>query len=168
MEPTQTKQNSRPKLDLQLNQTATLTLMRDKPYTGESSFGPYFLYHVKDAGGVEYSFFAPSEIHGQVVEAGLKAGDAFTLSKKAVQNGKKVGARLEFEAVTKPVSAQPNQPVKQDALPFEIHDDGFKQLMQRCVQDAVEIVKAVNTITWQNEDVRSIALTMFIQRARVS
>jgi hypothetical protein len=34
------------------------------------------------------------------------------------------------------------------------------------VQEAVEIVKEVNTIPWQNEDVRSIALTIFIQRAR--
>ena len=52
------------------------------------------------------------------------------------------------------------------AVPFEVPDDGFTQLMQRCVQAAVEIVKEVNTIPWQNEDVRSIALTIFIQRAR--
>jgi hypothetical protein len=46
------------------------------------------------------------------------------------------------------------------------HDDGFKDLMKKCVQDAADIVKDVNTIPRQNEDVRSIALTMFIQRAR--
>jgi hypothetical protein len=34
------------------------------------------------------------------------------------------------------------------------------------VQEAVDIVKEVNSIPWQNEDVRSIALTIFIQRAR--
>jgi len=48
------------------------------------------------------------------------------------------------------------------------HDDGFKELMKQCVQESVDIVKDINTIPWQNEDVRSIALTMFIPRARVS
>jgi hypothetical protein len=36
------------------------------------------------------------------------------------------------------------------------------------VPGAVEITKEVNTIPWQNEDDRSIALTMFIQRARMN
>jgi len=56
-----------------------------------------------------------------------------------------------------------------NAEPFQIDvpDGGFEELMQRCVQEAVAIVKEVNTIPWQNEDVRSIALTIFIQRARV-
>ncbi len=69
----------------------TPALMRDKPYTGESSFGQYYLYTVKDQTGVEFSFFAPAEIHAQILEAGLKTGDTFTLAKKAVQNGKQVG-----------------------------------------------------------------------------
>jgi hypothetical protein len=49
----------------------------------------------------------------------------------------------------------------------EVPDDGFKELVRWCVQEAVDIVKEVNTISWQNEDVRSIAVTIFIQRARV-
>jgi hypothetical protein len=40
--------------------------------------------------------------------------------------------------------------------------------MKACVSEAVEITKEVNTIPWQNEDVRSIALTTFIQRARLN
>jgi len=40
--------------------------------------------------------------------------------------------------------------------------------MKAYVAEAVEIKKEVNTIPWQNEDVRSIALTMFIQRARLN
>ena len=38
--------------------------------------------------------------------------------------------------------------------------------MKKCVQEAVDIVKEVNTIPWQNEDVRSLAVTLFIQRVR--
>ncbi len=163
MEQIQTK-NGRPKLELQLDQTVMLTLMKDKPYTGESAYGTYILYQVKDQGGVEYSFFAAAEIHQQILEAGLKAGDSFK-TKKAVQNGKKVSAKLEFEAIKKNGDAAAPQQ-KQDDVPIGIPDDGFKQLMKRCVQEAVEIVKEVNTIPWQNEDVRSIALTMFIQRSR--
>ena len=167
MEQTQTTKNGRPKLELQLNQVATLTLMRDKPYTGETSFGQYYLYTVKDQTGVELSFFALAEIHAQIHEAGLKTGDSFTLTKKAVQNGKKVGAKLEFETVKKAVPTQPAEPEKKDDVPLDITDDGFKKLMQRCVQEAVQIVKEVNTVPWQNEDIRSIALTMFIQRAKL-
>ena len=36
------------------------------------------------------------------------------------------------------------------------------------VPGAAEITKEVNTLSGQNEDVRSIALTMFIQRARMN
>jgi hypothetical protein len=167
MEQTQTKQNGRPKLDLKLGQTEKLTLMRDKPYVGESSFGPYYLYQVSDQAGVEYSFFAPAEVHQQILEAGLKAGDSFQLSKRAQQVGKKVSARLEFEAVKKNGAAPMPLQQKQDDVPSDVPDDRFKVLMKRCVQEAVEIVKEVNTIPWQNEDVRSIALTMFIQRAKI-
>jgi hypothetical protein len=155
-----------PKLELQLNQTVTLTLVKDKAYTGESAYGPYFLYATKDPSGTEFSFFAPADVHQQILESGLKAGDSFQLTKRAVQNGKKVSAKIEFEAAKKNGAAPALQEQKQEEVPFEVPDDEFKQLMQRCVQEAVEIVKEVNTIPWQNEDVRSIALTMFIQRSR--
>ena len=89
----------------------------------------------------------------------MKSGDEFKISKVAVQNGRKVTARVDFEVVAKAPAVVP--PPADVTL-----DDRFKQLMQRCVQEAVDIVKEVNTIPWQNEDVRSIALTIFIQRAR--
>jgi hypothetical protein len=161
MEQTQTKQNGRPKLELQLNQRVMLTLVKDKPYTGESTYGPYFLYHVKDSSGIEYSFFAPGDVHAMIAESGLRSGDTFWITKLAQQNGKKVSTKLEVEV---PRKAGGHVAV---ALPSEGSADHFKQLMHQCVQEAVDIVKEVNTIPWQNEDVRSIALTMFIQRARV-
>ena len=157
MEQTQTKQNGRPKLDLKLGDVVVVTLLRDKPFTGENSYGPYFLYSVKDSSGTELSFFAPSDVHQQILEAGLKANDSFRLSKRAVQEGKKVSTLLEFVSLKKAESIQLSPPVK---------DDGFKELMRRCVQEAVEIVKEVNTISWQNEDVRAISLSLFIQRTR--
>jgi hypothetical protein len=48
-------------------------------------------------------------------------------------------------------------------FPFDVPDDGFKELTCRFVQEAVDIVKEVNTIPWQNEDVRLIALIIFMR-----
>ena len=56
----------------------------------------------------------------------------------------------------------PNPAPQSHDIPFEVPDDGFKELMRRCIQEAVDIVKDINTNSWQNEDVRSIALTMFV------
>ena len=151
---------NKPKVEIALNETAILKLLKDKPYSGENSFGSYYLYSVSQD-GLEKAFFTSPDLHQKIAEAGLKAGDEFKISKVAVQNGRKVTARVDFEVVSK---AAP--PAPQIAAPFEIPDDGFKELMRRCVQDAVEIVKEVNTIPWQNEDVRSLAVTLFIQRVR--
>jgi hypothetical protein len=152
---------TKPKVELALNESATLKLMKDKPYSGENSFGAYYLYSVMHE-GAKKAFFTSSDLHQRIVEAGLKSGDEFRISKTAVQNGKKVTARMDFEVVSKAVPPAPQAGV----VPAEISDDGFKELMKKCVQDAVDIVKEVNTIPWQNEDVRSLAVTLFIQRVR--
>ena len=151
-------QNNRPKVELALNQEARLTLTKDKCYEGTNSFGTYYLYSVEQDGEPK-SLFATPDVHQQILENGLKSGDQFQIKKVAIQNGRKVTSKIGFEVVKKTEAA----PVPPNG---NGHDDGFKVLMEKCVQDAVQIVKVVNTIPWQNEDVRSIALTMFIQRAR--
>jgi hypothetical protein len=71
----------------------------------------------------------------------LKTGDEFRIAKVAVQNGRKVTARVDFEVVEKtPAPVPPPADV--------LSDDGFKELMQRCVQEAVAIVKEVIPIPW--------------------
>jgi hypothetical protein len=37
--------------------------------------------------------------------------------------------------------------------------------MERSLRDAIEATKAVNTVQWDVDSIRSIALTIFIQRA---
>ena len=77
---------------------------------------------------------------------------------------KKIQAKIDFEVVSRaPVPSTPNGNGNGNG-----HSDDFKALMKACVSEAVDITKEVNTIPWQNEDVRSIALTMFIQRARLN
>jgi len=149
------------KVEIALNETATLKLLKDKPYSGENSFGSYYLYSVSH-NGVDKAFFTSPHLHLKIAEAGLKTGDEFRISKVAVQNGKKVTAKVNFEVIAKTPAPAPQS---QD-IPFEVPDDGFKELMRRCVQEAVEIVKEVNTISWQNEDARALAVTLFIQRVR--
>ncbi len=128
------------------------------PLPGQNSYGNYYLYSVSQD-GAERSFFATDDIHKRILEEGLRTGDTFLVRKKAIQSGKKILTKIEFEVV--------------DKTPFSFpengngHSDDFKQLMKRCVQESVEIVKEVITIPWQPEDARAIALTMFIQRSKV-
>ena len=155
---TQNNGTNRPKVELALNSEAKLTLTKDKCYEGTNSYGTYYLYSVEHEGD-QKSFFATPEVHQQILESGIRTGDQFLIRKKAVQNGRKVLAKIEFEVVSKQASPAPNG---------NGHSDNFRELMKSCVAEAVEITKEVNTIPWQNEDVRSIALTMFIQRARLN
>ena len=152
---------TKPKVELALNESATLKLMKDKPYSGENSFGPYYLYSVSHE-GAEKAFFTSPELHQRIVEAGLKTGDEFRITKVAVQNGKKVTAKVEFEVVSKAVAPAPQT----EAAPTGIQNDGFREIMEQSLRDAIEATKAVNTVQWDVDSIRSIALTIFIQRAR--
>ncbi len=84
-----TMKTTKPKVDIGLNETAHLTLLKDKALVGENSYRPYFMYSVQD-GDTEKVLFATFEIHAQILEAGLKTGDSFELRKVAVQNGSKL------------------------------------------------------------------------------
>ncbi len=151
-----------PKVELNLNESATLRLLKDKPYSGENNFGPYYLYSVSHD-GVQKAFFTTPDLHQKIAEAGLKTGDEFKISKVAVQNGKKVTAKVEFSVVSK----GPSPNVKQeDGIPFEVPQDGYRELMERSLKDAIEATKAVNTVQWSVEDIKSVGLTIFIQRCR--
>ncbi len=133
---------NKPKVEIGLNETATLKLMKDKPYSGENSFGSYYLYSVSHE-GVDKAFFTSPDLHQKIAEAGLKIGDEFKISKVAVQNGKKVTAKVNFEVVAKATAAVPRPA---DGVPFEIPDDGFRDVMERSLRDAIEATKAVNTV----------------------
>jgi hypothetical protein len=147
--------NTRPKLELQLNESAKLKLLKDKCYEGTNTNGTYYLYTVEH-NEAETAFFAPAEIHELIVKHALKSGDEFTLTKIASQNGKKVGARLEFALSS---NGKPHT---------EITDDRFRTVMEQSLREAVEITKAVSTIPFQNEDVQKIASCLFIARTRIN
>jgi len=149
------KQNN-PKLELKLNESVRLRLLKDKCYEGTNSYGPFYLYSVSHE-GVEKTFFAPADIHQQIVAHGLKTGSEFILKKVAGQNGKKLVGALVFEAVEQTVSLEPTN-----------GNDHFKEIMAHCLQDAVAIVRSFQDVPFQNEDIRSISSCLFIARTRVN
>ena len=137
--------------------------MKDRCFEGQNSFGPFYLYAV-DHAGEQKAFFATPEVHQQIVDHGLKAGDEILVRKVAVQNGKKMGAKMELEVLKKveplaigPGGANRNVPVA---------GDGLKALMEQCVREAVEITRGTSGVAWQNEDIRAIAASLFIARSR--
>jgi len=151
-----TTNGNRPKVEIQLNESANLKLLKDKAYIGENGHGPYYLYSV-DHDGTEKAFFATAEIHQSILESGLKTGDVFSIKKVAVPNGKKVTTNVEFAIVN-----------KQNGTTAHVapEDDGLQQVMEQCLRDAITVTQSVNTLPWRSEDVRGIALTMFIQRSK--
>jgi hypothetical protein len=153
---TQTNGN-RPKVEIQLNESATLKLLKDKAFIGENGHGQYYLYSVEHE-GTEKAFFATADVHQLILENGLKAGDSFSIKKSAVQNGKKIGANVEFAIVGKQTASNGAG---------HVVDDGFRDIMEKCLRESVSVIQAVNTVTWTTENITSIALTMFIQRSKM-
>ena len=74
-------------MDLDLNKTQTLELLFDEPMVGNSKYGEYYLYVVKNGSNTEYSFFAPAEVNEQIKT--LHKGDRFEITKLAEQKGAK-------------------------------------------------------------------------------
>ena len=142
---------NKPKLEIQLNEVATVKLLQDKCYTGKNTYGEFYLYNVLHD-NVEKSFFAPAEIHKLIVQNHLRAGSEFILRKVSAQNGKRNGSELSFELV------------QEDTIPKE--PDSFRMLMQKSLEDAVEITKSVKAIPFQTDDVQKIGTAIFIARTK--
>jgi hypothetical protein len=142
-----------PKLELTPNQTIRLKLLRDKPYEGKNNYGPFYLYTVSHE-GTGKSFFAPAQTHQQIQEHGLRTGGEFILRTTPGVNGRSHAVEVSFEAV------------QAEEVSEEVRADRFKEIMQQSLQDAIEIIKAVNTIPFQNEDIRAISSCLFIARTK--
>ncbi len=149
------KQNN-PKLELKLNESVRVKLLKDRCYEGQNAYGPFYLYSVSTGNG-EMSFFAPADIHQQIIGHELHAGSEFILHKKAAQNGKKITGELVFEAVPGQVSVKP---VNGNGA------DKFKEIMQQSLQDAIDITRSMKDVPFQAEDLRSICSCLFIARTK--
>ena len=158
-----TEKQQNKKLELKLGEMVRVKLLRDKAYEGSSAYGKYYLYAVEHE-GTEKSFFAPEEIHQQIVAHGLKAGSEFTLKKIAERNGKKITGQLVFELVP------PTAPEEQIKPGPTNGNDAYREIMEHCLADAIAIVKSAQAdgVPFQAEDLRAISSCLFIARTRIN
>jgi len=62
----------------------------------------------------------------------------------------KVTSKVNFEVVAKAPAPAPQSP----EIPFEVPDDGYRDVMERSLRDAIEATKAVNTVQWDVDSIR--------------
>ena len=153
---TQNNGNNRPKVELALNSEAKLTLTKDKCYEGTNSYGTYYLYSVEQDGEVK-SFFATPDVHQLILESGIRTGDQFLIRKKAIQNGRKVVAKIDFEVI----SRQPVPPPNGNGSHVE---DSLRDMLLQCVVDADTIIKSAGVQV--SDELQKLATTLFIARSR--
>ena len=146
----------RKKLELDLNKTISLELLFDDPMVGQSKYGEYYLYAVKNGTDVEYSFFAPTEVNEQIKT--LRKGDRFEITKLAEQKGQKIITKYDVKLLS---SAQQNTPPTQ---PDQSKKDNYYEIMLSSYQDALKIQEQLNGMV----DVNRIAITLFIARSKLN
>ena len=139
-----------------------LELLFEEPMVGQSRYGEYYLYAVKNGTDTEYSFFAPNDVHEKLKE--LHKGDRFQITKIAEQKGSKIVARhevkLDVHAVQSVQGVQPKQPTPTTNHP----KDTYFQAMLSSYQDALKIQDELNGMV----DVNRIAITLFIARSKIN
>jgi hypothetical protein len=146
-----------------------LKLLKDKCFSGENSYGSYYLYSVEHD-GVEKIIFLTPPIHNAIVDAKLSTGDEFILRKTAVQNGKKLTPQISIEFVERPQAA--SVPVPASTKPTEgsasvPQQDNLKAIMLQCVKDAADIVRD-SGVQLGNDELQRLAVTLFITRSKAA
>ena len=143
----------REKLDLQINSPINLSLLFDDPIVGESKFGEYYMYGVKN-GQDEYSFFAPLSVHEQLKDK--PKGTKFQLTRTASQRGKKLVTDFEIKFLDNGIKKENDVKDKND-------ETEFFQLMLRCYSDATKLQAQYNST-----NINQVAITLFIASVRTN
>ena len=143
----------RKKIILEPNKETRMEMLFDQPIIGQSTYGDYFLYSVRNGDGLEYSYFAPPEVHEKLKE--LKKGDTVLITKKVSQKGKKVVTDYEITPVQRVTNQQDsNTELNNDSIYFQAMVDSF--------EEALRIQEKFNGMA----NVNQIAITLFIQRTK--
>lgn len=129
--------------------------MFDDPVVGQSTYGEYFLYAVKQGNNEEYNFFAPEELHEQL--KGLHKGDKVEITKSAEQKGSKIVTKFDLKLISNGNGKQ------KDPIP-SVNADTYFLAMLSSYQDALKIQEQLNGMV----DVNRIAITLFIARSKVN
>ena len=145
----------RKKLELELNKTVSLELLFDEPITGQSRYGPYWMYTLKNSQGEELLYFAPEEVNEQIKS--LRKGERFEITKQAEQKGAKIITRFDVKVEKNSLESPANELNKSNGK------DYFYDLMLTSCRDAVKIQNELGGLM----DAKSLAITLFIARSKI-
>ena len=151
-------ENTKPKLELQVNIPQKIMLLQDQPATGENQYGKWFLYNVL-AENKEQSFFAPEPVVKFISENNLKRHSELEITKKLVKNGSKNTADFLIEIVSNGKS--------QDASTNTNDTNNQKRTdYDNMVEALKEALKIREYLKSDIIDVNKIGITLFIQKCK--
>lgn len=139
-----------------MNKTISLELLFNEPITGQSRYGPYWMYTLKDNTGEEFLYFAPEEVNEQIKS--LSKGDRFEITKTAEQKGAKIVTKYDVKVEKKNLDSPINELNKNNGT------DYFYDLMLSSCRDAVKIQNELGGLM----DAKSLAVTLFIARSKIN
>lgn len=122
---------------------------------GQSRYGEYYLYAVKNGTDQEYSFFAPAEVNEQIKL--LRKGERFEITKLAEQKGMKIVTSYNVRVDRKNLES-PSVEINKN------NNDNFYELMLTSCRDAVKIQNELGGLM----DAKSLAVTLFIARSKIN
>ena len=139
----------RKKLELKPNEKIILELLFDSPIEGESQYGKYFMYGVKN-GEEEYNFFAPLKVHEVLKDK--PRGTKFQITKTAVQKNKKLVTDFEikFSNSNQKVTPKTNK-----------SDSELFSAMLKSYDEATKIQSKYSAVS-----LNQCAITLFIARTK--
>ena len=148
----------RKKLELELNRPTALELLFDEPMIGQSKYGDYFLYAVKNGTDEEYSFFAPEEVHVEMSK--LRKGDKVQITKTAAQNAKKIVTKYDVKVLSNGKAADD----KSNSIQPTNGKDNYYEVMLNSCRDAIKIQNELGGMM----DAKNLAVTLFIARTKIN
>ena len=146
----------RKKLELQLNRPIAIEMLFNEPVVGNSAYGQYYLYAVKQGNNEEYNFFAPEELHEQM--KGLHKGNKVEVTKLAEQKGSKIITKYDLKVIS-----NGNGKKESDNDSSIVAKDNYFDIMLASYLDALRIQENLNGMV----DVNKIAVCLFIARSKV-
>lgn len=145
----------RTKLEInEVNKPMKLTLLFNEPIIGESQYGKYYLYAVKNGSDSEYSFFATEEVHDKIKD--LKANDSFEITKVALKSKNKILTTYDVKLLNGHTPKQ--EPIGDEPDNFS----SYYNAMEMSFEEALKLQNKFNGMA----NVNQIAITLFIQRTK--
>jgi len=123
----------------------------DAPIVGESKFGEYYMYGVKNGDeSTEYSFFAPLSVHEQLKDK--PKGTRFLLTRNASQRGKKLVTDYTIEFLDNGIKEEKKAEPKTE-------ENGYFLAMLKSYEDAAKIQQKYSAV-----NLNQCAVSIFIAR----